>query len=143
MELFNFVKDKDPREFLEELILKHVKQMEKDSYDIRAVYDHVVSSLNLVVPVTIRIKQERAFLDFCKYVETLDYRILSKIPNIREELMKPSLVFMMDIWTAGNIEEISYADPLKTRILMENIYEKYKETTSFDINFKARASSDA
>lgn len=47
---------------------------------------------------------------------------------------------MMNIWTAGNIEAISSADPLKTRMLMENIYEKYKETTSFDINFKAKAS---
>lgn len=49
---------------------------------------------------------------------------------------------MMNIWRAGNIEEISCADPLKTRVLMENIYEKYKETTSFDINYKAKASSD-
>lgn len=41
-------------------------------------------------------------------------------------LTKSSLVFMMNIWTAAKKEAIAEENPLKIRILLENIYEKFK-----------------
>ena len=83
VELFNFVKNKDPREFFEELIIKHVKQIETNSNDIDSIYDRVVNSLTLVSPITIRIKQERAYLDLCKHITDLNDNIMTKIGSIR------------------------------------------------------------
>ena len=49
---------------------------------------------------------------------------------------------MMNIWLAADIERVALQDALNTRLLTEKIYEKYKEATSLDINFKAKASSE-
>lgn len=59
---------------------------------------------------------------------------------MRNQLKKYSaLVFMINIWLAGNIEIIAEQEALKTRLLLEKIYEKFKEATSNDLNFKAKA----
>lgn len=86
----------DPKDFFEELVLKHVDRVYTSTDDMEAVYDNVREALTLVDPITIRIKKKGAFLELSLEISRLQKDVLSRF-MVREELSNKPMVFLVHL----------------------------------------------